>query len=519
MGFWNAFPYTNFHDLNIDWILDMLKTLESRVNVSPPFGDSFMQYYQTFQTMIDSPLISGNVAVTSGYREQGDGGGAVYFIWRAPMFDDVRTTEINETLYVNLISPPNVINLGMDASGNLACDNFLKDILLITKQPYFPPGVYRFAQPITSVFTPANNGGVIFKFDKDGFILDEVPDFDGLTLDGDGTVLSVTMPWTPGTRETKTLCNCEFRGTVHLSGTRELNISECRFYTPPNIDALQLNDQINTVVTGCTFASQIDTEPGDCAIRLTVDEHQNEGVIISDSVLINYKTGISFEADSLACVVSGCIIDQMRINGVKALNPYNLNIDTCYIQTRSDELPACDISTNKDSFGLNVDGCDFAGGNYGLSITGTGGAYFSRAKLYGNTFDAPSLGEIRLHRCGQTAVRDTIFDVGIYDNDSSNNYYTGNTFPADRSKIHITTPDNIYRDNFNFILENSGGAILNASETVVEHGLLKTPETVVLSPVNGEVNLWVTDLNENSFTVHTSGHPVQIGWIAKIKNI
>ena len=39
------------------------------------------------------------------------------------------------------------------------------------------------------------------------------------------------------------------------------------------------------------------------------------------------------------------------------------------------------------------------------------------------------------------------------------------------------------------------------------------------SVVNGEVNLWVTDLNENSFTVHTSGHPVQIGWIAKIKNI
>lgn len=519
MGLFNSFPYTNFHELNLDWVLDVVKTLENRVNVSPPFGDSYMQYYSTFQSMKESPLISGNVAVTSGYREQGDGGGAVYFIWRAPMFNDARTEEITETLYINMISPPNVASLGMDTRGVEACDNYLDKILEFTDSPYFPPGVYRFAEPITKNFTPVNGGGVIFKFDSGGFILDNVPNFDGLTLDGPANVLTVTMPWTSGTRETKSLTNCEFRGGVKLSGTRELTISNCRFYTPPGVDALQLVDQINTVINGCQFASQVDDDPGNCAIRLSVNVHQNEGVAISDSILINYETGISFDGDSLACSVSGCVIDQMRVNGVKALNPYNLNMKTCYIQTRSKELPSCDIVTDKNSFGLNITDCNFSGGKYSIAAAGTSGTYFTRAKIENNTFDAPAVGELFLNSCGQFVVSNSIFDVGIFDNNGSVNYYNGNTFPVDKSKVHIGTPNNVYGDNFNLLLENSGGVVLNAAETVIQHGLVSVPQTVVLSSASGNVRLWVTNLNASSFTAHAESYPVQIGWIAKTKNI
>lgn len=31
MGFFDQFPYTNFHDLNLDWMIEKIKELEARV--------------------------------------------------------------------------------------------------------------------------------------------------------------------------------------------------------------------------------------------------------------------------------------------------------------------------------------------------------------------------------------------------------------------------------------------------------------------------------------------------------
>lgn len=33
MGFWNKYPYTDFHELNLDWLLNEISTIEHRIDV------------------------------------------------------------------------------------------------------------------------------------------------------------------------------------------------------------------------------------------------------------------------------------------------------------------------------------------------------------------------------------------------------------------------------------------------------------------------------------------------------
>lgn len=76
MSIFNEFPYTNFHDLNLDWILAKIKTLDAKFAsfaVDP-------KIYNTVQDMItDTDLAETSLVYVRGYYYANDGGGGFYF--------------------------------------------------------------------------------------------------------------------------------------------------------------------------------------------------------------------------------------------------------------------------------------------------------------------------------------------------------------------------------------------------------------------------------------------------------
>ena len=60
-AFGENFPYTNFHDLNLDWIIRMIKemdikldkAIEGKITVADPIQWSIIQQYEEFEVVMD----------------------------------------------------------------------------------------------------------------------------------------------------------------------------------------------------------------------------------------------------------------------------------------------------------------------------------------------------------------------------------------------------------------------------------------------------------------------------------
>ena len=76
MSIFNEFPYTNFHELNLDWILAKIKQLDAKFAsfaVDP-------KIYNTVQDMVtDTELAETSLVYVRGYYYANDGGGGFYF--------------------------------------------------------------------------------------------------------------------------------------------------------------------------------------------------------------------------------------------------------------------------------------------------------------------------------------------------------------------------------------------------------------------------------------------------------
>lgn len=59
MGLFEHFPYTNFHDLNLDWILKTVKELFNKVSSQSDWIENHQKEYEELKKLYDD-LMSGN---------------------------------------------------------------------------------------------------------------------------------------------------------------------------------------------------------------------------------------------------------------------------------------------------------------------------------------------------------------------------------------------------------------------------------------------------------------------------
>ena len=93
MGLYDAYPYTNVHELNLQWLLKKLKTLELKEEdlekLVAQFSSAFSIFgFSTVAEMKSSDLlINGSFALTLGFNVQYDKGGALYKIRSRTAYD------------------------------------------------------------------------------------------------------------------------------------------------------------------------------------------------------------------------------------------------------------------------------------------------------------------------------------------------------------------------------------------------------------------------------------------------
>lgn len=60
MAFWNKFPFTNFHEMNLDWLISTMKELTDGFNV---LDNSVKQQLKDFNTTMTNTLTSQNTKI------------------------------------------------------------------------------------------------------------------------------------------------------------------------------------------------------------------------------------------------------------------------------------------------------------------------------------------------------------------------------------------------------------------------------------------------------------------------
>lgn len=71
-GFIHKFPYSNFHEINLDWLINSMKTLESSFKELSDKVDDAVIYmkdniYQTTTEIINQAIIDGSINVGITY--------------------------------------------------------------------------------------------------------------------------------------------------------------------------------------------------------------------------------------------------------------------------------------------------------------------------------------------------------------------------------------------------------------------------------------------------------------------
>ena len=59
LGFFNKYPYTDFHELNLDWVLETVKGLYAAVETIDGWIDNHQQEYEQLKALYDQ-IMAGN---------------------------------------------------------------------------------------------------------------------------------------------------------------------------------------------------------------------------------------------------------------------------------------------------------------------------------------------------------------------------------------------------------------------------------------------------------------------------
>ena len=514
-----------------------LASIEAWINANPGGGSgseggsgggtsvtTTAQYFDTVSKLKSSSVSTGSICITRGYSAADDGGGAMYVITDSKMYSDKRSFALNSGKYANIFNTNNILCYGGNNKGTTGNDTVLSNILKFTDSVYFPGGVYKFNNPITTVFNIAHDDHITFDFAGDGFIINDTraatvvdsvfkSELSNITFKSPSTVFSITRVWTPLVRPEKPITNCEFYGDVKFDGTREFVLDGCIFYGRLNGTCLAFSSNINTTINCCTICSEKNDQKAQYGIILNTSAHQNEGITISHSIIINTNEGITSPQQTLQVSILDSVIDQCETYAACFYNAYSLTITNSYLMSRSTTYPAINLYTNVGAYDVYMSNSRVVGGNYNIYMHTEDGAYYTRNTFADISFEVAAYEEIYFDHVGQTTVSGCVIENGIADHNGAYNTYFKNNF-NDGAALNITSGSIQYYANQGIKLENKGSFVANTA-TQVNHGLYKAPSIVLVSNINNRVESFcVTDNNDTTFTYTASSYPVQVSWMA-----
>lgn len=374
-----------------------------------------------------------DIIFTLGYFNNGDGGNSTYLITESSIYSDFRSQKLNNNLWANDISgSDNVLVYGVDKNGTNACDSLVSQITQVIGSAFFPSGTYKFS---ANVFNPknwkTNNVHFIFENGRGFYITDVEQDFtflSGNEITSSGNCLTINYPWTALVRPTTAIMNAVFNGGVYINGAREMTFNSCTILGGKDKTCLQLQDTINISVTNCMISSQTNDEVARYGLLLTKNIHQNEGLTLANSIIINVKNGYVSD-QSLQSTISNSIIDQCHEYALNVTNQYSFTVDNSYLMTRSNVYPAVYLLSKNNTWDNVISNTRIVGSK-GIKIFSEEGVYSTRNVFSMLAFENVSDYEIDATRMGQSIIDRSVFDRKIIDVIGGGNIYTLNTFNA-----------------------------------------------------------------------------------------
>lgn len=195
MGFFNNFPYTNFHELNLDWIIEKTNELLSNMDTNNKNVEELTIYVKDYFTNLDvskeindkleemansgelaeiiadylyikSVLIFGTVeemkastvikdgscAYCEGFYRIGDGGGSFYSISKTGSSDGISVFECQNGLFAsNTNISNNILCYGAKPDGSNDCGPIINKTLEIHNSAEIPRGKFKIETPIVLI--------------------------------------------------------------------------------------------------------------------------------------------------------------------------------------------------------------------------------------------------------------------------------------------------------------------------------------------------------------------------------
>ena len=146
MDFINKYPYTDFHELNLDFILSQILQLKSDIS---KISSENVIIFNTVADLKSADLLPGYLAITAGYYDTNDGGSACYLLT-----DEIpaKHYEIMQNgLYAELLAFDSVslLQLGARSDASEDVSTILQHAINQYKKVYIPKGNYLLEVPVT----------------------------------------------------------------------------------------------------------------------------------------------------------------------------------------------------------------------------------------------------------------------------------------------------------------------------------------------------------------------------------
>lgn len=315
----NKYPYTNFHELNLDWILNEIKNVDKKI------AEAFK---------------NANIQFASPYID--------------------------------------VYTLGVDNSGVSDVSSKLTEIINDAPEGaclFFKEGVYRIDAPIViekplailgcgrgSIFN-ATSGGILVKVNNT--LIENIK----IQAAGAGAPFGLKIEGEFEVINNITICDSQY-GEAFFSQSLVLDspaqtiinnvvVNDYRIspYRSGRGSAIVCKGCVNTILSNCSAAFK------DTLVSVPyIEGHASDGIQFSNCNFTVADTAVEIRGGS-NFFFTGCVIDQIA-TAVKALNGYGVFFTNCYFGQNNDFPNDNDPLVDLVSFnGAHFDGCEFRGNN------------------------------------------------------------------------------------------------------------------------------------------------------------
>lgn len=427
------YPYTNFHELNLDWILNKVRELsdyvytlnvpeEVKKEIAKMAADGSLEailqffaksmfVFDNVDDMLNYNLEANSFAMCSKYYANGDFVGNIYFI--SDVKDDKYfNLRMNNNNFALLLNGETIDQFGAVGDGNtddtqsfVNCYNFSKKVIFGAK-------------------TYLINGATV---------ADDRAIIRGTTNTTVITTAPILLTGQNQTIENITFYNRKSDSILKITG-HYINIYNCKFFGEQGTETGVIVENATSIAfagcltynlyTGINIAKQcLNLSFSDCSLfskQYSVFVNglpRSEGVSFVGCKFLEGKTQVEFTNDALSYSFSNCIFDQFTDNGIDAQG-FKHSISECWFGSLGNGKIGYGVNIKETCSNIIITGCTFNGLCYGVRLSSS-----KKINISNNVFDdcrwacdATTTEQIILSGNNATSVTDAFYTADSTEN-------------------------------------------------------------------------------------------------------